>query len=194
MGEPVCSRDEVVEAIRALSTANWNRLRRVAIVFCRGRPIEADDLVQETFARAIDGSRNCPRNVDIVRFLTQAMRSIASSTTKVLARQPEFRAVSLFGDDGLAGDNGLAFDPPDGRPTAEQQAISGEDVAQIKRATLDLFQDDLTAQVLVEGMMEGMDGEDLRATTGLSKVGFASKRRLVRRRLDKAPVHDGRKP
>jgi DNA-directed RNA polymerase specialized sigma24 family protein len=191
MGEPVCSvlsQDEVVEAIRALSTANWNRVRRAAIVFCRGRSIEADDLVQETFARAIDGSRNCPRNVDIVRFLTQAMRSIASSTTKVLARQPEFRAARLFGDDELA------FDPPDGRPTAEQQAISEEEVAEIRRATLDLFQDDLTAQVLVEGMMEGMDGEDLRATTGLSKVGFASKRRFVRRRLDKAPFHDGRMP
>jgi DNA-directed RNA polymerase specialized sigma24 family protein len=67
MGEPACSvlsQDEVIEAIRALSTANWNRLRRAAVVFCRGRPVEPEDLLQETFARAIDGSRNCPRNVD----------------------------------------------------------------------------------------------------------------------------------
>jgi hypothetical protein len=116
------------------------------------------------------------------------MRSVASSTTKVLSRQPEFRAAPLFGDDGLA------VDPPHGRATAEQQAITDEDVAQMRRATVDLFQDDLTAQVLVEGMMEGMDGEELRATTGLSKVGFASKRRLVRRRLDKALFYNGRKP
>jgi DNA-directed RNA polymerase specialized sigma24 family protein len=191
MGEPVCSvlsQDKVVEAIRALSTADRNRLRRAAIVFCRGRPIEPEDLLQETFARAIDGSRKCPRNIDLVRFLTQAMRSIAFSTTKVLSRQPEFRAAPLFGEEGLA------FDPPDGRATAEQQAINDEDLAQMRRATVDLFQDDVAAQVLVEGMMEGMDGEELRATTGLSKVGFASKRRLVRRRLDKALFYNGRKP
>lgn len=182
MGEPVCavlSEDEIVEAIRALSAAGWDRLGRVARVFCRGRPIEPEDLLQEAFSRAIDGSRNCPRNIDIVRFLIGAMRSIASGAMKVLSQQPEFRAVLLIGDDGLA------LDPPDGRPTAEQQTISNQEAARIRREVLDLFQDDLTGYVLVEGMMEGMDGEDLRATTDLSKVGFASKRRLIRRRIDK---------
>jgi DNA-directed RNA polymerase specialized sigma24 family protein len=182
MGEPVCavlSEDEIVDAIRALSAASWNRLRRVARVFCRGRPIEPEDLLQEAFARAIDGSRNCPRNIDIVRFLTGAMRSIASGAIKSLTRQPDFRALPLINDDGLA------LDPPDRRPTAEQQIISDQEAARIRREMLDLFQDDLTAQVLVEGMMEEMEGEDLRATTDLSKVAFASKRRFIRRRLDK---------
>jgi DNA-directed RNA polymerase specialized sigma24 family protein len=182
MGEPVCavlSEDKIVQAIRALPTASWTRLRRVARVFCRGRPIEPEELLQEAFARAIDGSRNCPRDVDLVRFLTGAMRSIASGAMKILTRQPDFRALPLMGDDGLA------LDPPDPWPTAEQQIISDQEVARIRREVLDLFRDDLTAQVLVEGMMEGMDGEDLRATTDLSKVGFASKRRFIRRRIDK---------
>jgi DNA-directed RNA polymerase specialized sigma24 family protein len=182
MGEPVCavlSEDEIVEAIRALPAASLDRLRRVARVFCRGRPIEPQDLLQEAFARAIDGSRNCPRNIDVVRFLTGAMRSIASGAMKILTRQPDFRALPLMGDDGMS------LDPPDRRPTAEQQIISDQEAARIRREVLDLFRDDLTAQVLVEGMMEGMDGEDLRATTDLSKVGFASKRRFIRRRIDK---------
>lgn len=182
MGEPVCvvlSEDEIVEAIRTLSAASWNRLRRVARVFSQGRPIEPEDLLQEALARAIDGSRNCPRNIDIVRFLAGAMRSIASGAMKILTRQPHFRALPLIDDDGMP------LDPPDQRPTAEQHIIGDQEAAQIRRKVLDLFQDDLTAQVLVEGMMEGMDGEDLRATTDLSKVGFASKRRLIRRRIDK---------
>jgi DNA-directed RNA polymerase specialized sigma24 family protein len=147
---------------------------------CRGRPIAPEDLFQETFARAIEGSRSCPRNVDIVRFLVEAMRSIASSTMKVLSQQPEFQATPLTGDDGAA------LDPPDWRPTGEQHAISDEETAQIKRVILDLFSDDVTARVMVEGMMEGMDGEDLRGVTDLTKTGFATKRRLIRRRIDKA--------
>lgn len=183
MSEPVCSvlsPDEIVTAIRGLSTASWNRLRRTARVFCRGRPIQPEDLLQETFARAIEGSRSCPRNVDIVWFLAEAMCSIASSTMKVLSRQLEFHAAPLIGDDGLA------LDPPDSRRTAEQHAISDEDTAQIKRVILDLFSDDVTARVMVEGIMEGMDGEDLRQVTDLTKTGFASKRRLIRRRIEKA--------
>jgi DNA-directed RNA polymerase specialized sigma24 family protein len=183
MSEPVCralSRDEIVTAIRALSVGSWNRLRRLATMFCRGRPIEPEDLLQETFARAIEGSRSCPRNVDIVWFLTQAMRSIASSSMKVLSRQPEFQATPHVDDDGVA------LDPPDCRPTAEQHAISHEETAQMKREMLALFSDDMTARVMIEGIFEGMDGEDLRQVTDLSKIGFASKRRLIRRRIEKA--------
>jgi RNA polymerase sigma-70 factor (ECF subfamily) len=166
--------------IRALSAASWNRLRRLATVFCRGRPIDPGDLLQESFARAIEGSRSCPRDVDIVWFLGQAMRSVASSSMKVLSRQPEFQATPLIGDDGLT------LDPPDCRPTAEQHAISNEETSQIKRVILDLFSDDVAARVIVEGIMEGMDGEDLRQVTDLTKTGFASKRRLIRRRIEKA--------
>jgi hypothetical protein len=42
------------------------------------------------------------------------------------------------------------------------------------------------AQVMVEGGMEGMEGEELREVTGLTKIAFASKRRLIRRRVEKA--------
>jgi hypothetical protein len=49
-----------------------------------------------------------------------------------------------------------------------------------------LLEEDPVAQVMVEGMMEGMGGEELREVIGLTKIAFASKRRLIRRRIDKA--------
>jgi hypothetical protein len=58
--------------------------------------------------------------------------------------------------------------------------------AGIREAIIKLFDDDQDAQIIVEGMMEDMDGEDLRELTDLDKKEFASKRRLVRRRIDKA--------
>lgn len=192
MSEPVCSilsRDEIEEALRSLPPAGWIRLHKAARYFCRRRRhLDPDDLLQEAFARALDASRNCPRNVDVVRFVAQAMRSIASDTMKALAGQPETHAVPLIGDDDR-----LTFDPPDCRPTAEERLANAQEVEEIKRAILLLFVDDPTAQIIVEAFMEGTDGEELRALTDLTKIAFASKRRLIRRRIDKA-FPDGWKP
>jgi RNA polymerase sigma-70 factor (ECF subfamily) len=116
------------------------------------------------------------------------MRSIASDTMKALAGQPETHAVPLIGDDDR-----LTFDPPDCRPTAEERLANAQEVEEIKRAILLLFVDDPTAQIIVEAFMEGTDGEELRALTDLTKIAFASKRRLIRRRIDKA-FPDGWKP
>jgi hypothetical protein len=82
------------------------------------------------------------------------------------------------------GNEGLTFDPPDSAPDPEYQSASNEEVTQMTQHIVPLFDDDLVAQVMVEGIMEGMEGEELRELTGLSKVGFASKRRLVRRRIE----------
>jgi RNA polymerase sigma-70 factor (ECF subfamily) len=39
---------------------------------------------------------------------------------------------------------------------------------------------------MLEGIMEGIAGEELRSLTQLSQTQFDSKRRLIRRRIDKA--------
>jgi hypothetical protein len=126
--------------------------------------------------------------VDVVRFVAQAMRSIASDTIKALVGHPELHAVPLIGDDDR-----LTFDSPDCRPTAEELLASAQEVDEICQAILLLFVDDATAQIIVEGFMEGMEGEELRALTDLTKIAFASKRRLIRRRIDKG-FPDGWKP
>src|ERR1700683_5196453 len=105
------------------------RLRKVAAAFCRGRPHDAQDLLQQAFERALDGSRNCPADVDVVRFLAETMHSIASDDAKTGLRHPELQAVSLFADDGA-----LDLDPPDCRANAEQ-ALAGEQEAKRIRQT-----------------------------------------------------------
>jgi hypothetical protein len=76
VSEPVCStlsRDEIEEAIRSLPDADWIRLHKAARFYGqRRRHLHPDDLLQEAFARAIDGSRNCPRNVDATRAACRA--------------------------------------------------------------------------------------------------------------------------
>ena len=84
-----------------------------------------------------------------------------------------------------AGPGAGAIDPA---PNAEERlAAADEDGARERKRQeiIGLFADDLAAQVIVEGMMEGTRGEDLRALTDLDPTAYQSKRRLIRRRIEK---------
>ena len=170
---------ETTRLIGALPEAGWLRLHRVAHALCRHTGFDPEDLLHEAFQRALDGSRRCPRHVAITRFLAGAMRSIASDWSKARRRRPEvgirvgivLEAVARTADPGETPDELLA---------------NAQDGARMRRAILALFADDLIAQRLVEGIMDGLRGEELRFLAGLGESAFASKRRLIRRRIDKA--------
>jgi RNA polymerase sigma-70 factor (ECF subfamily) len=175
------SADEARAAIEALSEADLVRLTKVAKAYARNRRLDPDDLLQEAFTRALEGSRCCPRGVGIVRFLAEAMRSIASDELKARARKPELHLVPKTGGGGA-----MEFDIAAEEPTAEDNMIASREADRIMACVLALFDDDLIAKTIVEGDMEGMDAEELRVLTGLDKTAYASKRRLIRRRIDKA--------
>ncbi len=174
------SRDEIATAIRTLTVADWVRLKLVARKYASGRPIEPDDLLQEAMARAID-SRVCPAHVDVVKFLAEAMRSIAHGEGEKAEHKLVLVPVPKTGDyvrEALA--------VPDPAPSAEASLISEENAAGIRKALLALFDDDPQARDIMEGTMEDMTADELRKLTGLSQTAYDSKRRLIRRRIDKA--------
>jgi DNA-directed RNA polymerase specialized sigma24 family protein len=146
---PALTRDQIEQAIRSVPDIGIARLRKVTAAFCRGRPSDAQDLLQQAVERSLDGSRNCPAGVDVVRFLAETMHSIASDDAKKLLRHPELRAASFFDDNG-----GLALDPPDCRANAEQPLAGEPEAKRIRQAIIALFADDPAAQVMVEGIME----------------------------------------
>lgn len=171
---------DIDAALRALPDVGWIRLHKIAGILARTYPVEAEDLLHEACCRALDGRRRCPSNVDLFRFFAEAMRSIASDTLKAVNRHPELRLVSNA--DGEEN----AYDPPDEQPGTEETLIREQEVARIKQTILNCFEDDPVAHIMVDGIMEGMDGEELRAFTEQDKTAFASKRRLIKRRIAKA--------
>ena len=171
--------DEVARAIQELSDADWNRLDKVAARYARNGLIESNDLLQEAFLRALDGRRNCPADVDPVKFLAEAMRSIADGESEKSEGRPQLVPIANHGGDEIA------VDPPDSSLDPEQRADSGQEAAAIKACLVSLFKDDEIAQVILEGMMEGIEGEELRELTDLGKTAYQSKRKVIRRRIDK---------
>lgn len=174
------SGDDIAKAVRELTPAEWIRLRKSADFWAKGRPIGAKDLLQEAFARAID-SRVCPADVGIVKFLAQTMRSIASGEGE--KTDNKLQRVSANASEVVA-QKVLNFRDP--APGAEQQILSEETVLEIRSGILALFGDDPAAQLIAEGLMDGNDGEELRAVCELDVTAYNSKRRLVRRRIEKA--------
>jgi RNA polymerase sigma-70 factor (ECF subfamily) len=174
------SRDEIASAIRSLTAADWARLKKVARYYAAGRPIEAEDLLQEALTRAVD-TRNCPAHVDVAKFLAEAMRSIAHGETEKAANRLVLIPIPNAGEQSAE-----VLDVPDPTPSAEVRLISQEDAARIRGALLALFDDDPQARDIVEGTMEEMTADELRVLTGLDQTAYDTKRRLIRRRIDKA--------
>lgn len=177
--ETALSVDEVTDGIRSLSVPDQLRLKKASKYLSFGTTRPADDLRQEAMRRAVAGTRKCPRHVPIVEFLFGVMRSIASTDRRAVDRAPKL--VLVPSHDLAAGQIGV-----DPRLSPEDRIIQEETAAEHRAAILALFADDLVAQTLAEGVMDGMEGSELQELTGLGDKEFATKRRLVRRRIDRA--------
>ena len=172
---------EIRRAIDALPEADWLRLHKVARALCRNGGFDPNDLLQEAFHRALNGGRQCPRDVDVTRFLAGVMRSIASDWSKARRRRPE---MSINAPSGALLD--VVVQVRDRRLDADDLLADTEERACVIARIKDLFADDATALKIIEGMLEGRVGAELRSAAELSEKEFASKRRLMRRRIDKA--------
>ena len=154
------------------------RLKAVARLLARGLPPEVgwSDLLQEAFARVLDGSRKCPEDLPLVVFLAGIMRSIRAQyfrrARRVAARLPQIR-VELDLDDHPDSE---ASDPT---PDPERSLIAMQQLAEIDR----LFADDRQAQQVIEGLFEGWSPEQIRARYDMSRTDYDSTRKRMRRAL-----------
>ena len=136
----------------------------------------AEDLLQEAFARALeDDGRKCPIDVDVVRFLAEAIRSIDDGEREKAGLIPAMVSISVH-DDGTDP----AYRVADGTSTVELRLVRDEETAQRRH---DLLAPQ--ARDIVEGTIAGMTPDDMRELTGLDKKAYDSKRKLIRRRIDK---------
>jgi DNA-directed RNA polymerase specialized sigma24 family protein len=154
------SQAELIAIIQALGDADKIALTKIARLYARRTPFDHDDLLQEAICRVLSGKRVWARGVPVRSFLVGVMRSIAWEWKG----EPREAVV----------------DAPDPR-CGETPTMASIDSAKI----VAMFADDLVAQKIVLGMMEGARGEELQRSSGLSKVEYESKRKKIRRRIEK---------
>jgi len=158
--------EEARQALASLQDADKSALMKVAKIYARTRQTryDHDDLLHEAIARTLEGSRKWPIGVPFVAFICGVMRGIAWDwrNTAVAAEVEELAA------------------------GGEGSVSAGIDAKKL----IALFADDPIAQQLVIGMMEGARGEELWESTGIKKVDYESKRKKIRRRIEKSWLGD----
>jgi DNA-directed RNA polymerase specialized sigma24 family protein len=154
------SQAELIAIIQALGEADKIALMKIARLYARRTPFDHDDLLQEAICRVLSGKRVWARGAPVRSFLVGVMRSIAW--------------------EWKSGPHEAVVDAPD-PGCGESPMMASIDSAKI----IAMFADDLVAQKIVLGMMEGARGEELQRSSGLGKVEYESKRKKIRRRIEK---------
>jgi DNA-directed RNA polymerase specialized sigma24 family protein len=186
--------EEFAAAMDALTRIEKIRLRKAQQIFARPPLADGADLLQELYARVFDGTRRWRVGDNVLRFAIQAMRSLADEVTQKGRRErvtlgPGFRQagepavaeLGLANHDGVIGAIHQSVTPEDNLMAADERKL----LDGYRRKALEAFADDETAQLLLEGMCEGLKGQKLQELTELGDTEFASKQKLVRRRLER---------
>ena len=181
------ARGEIEAVLRVFTPAQWARLHYVAKIHAWRTGWTFEELLQEAILRTLAGDRNCPSDVNIIKHLADSMSSIADGERKKAPNQSPHVPVVGPGAPVAGAEN------PAAPEISEEEALVGAaDQDEIRREVLAIFDDDPVARDIVEGIMANYSADDLKELSGLQGKDYASKRRLIRRRLNKN-FPDGRK-
>jgi DNA-directed RNA polymerase specialized sigma24 family protein len=154
------------------------KLNAIARIHARGLPPDVGwaDLLQEAFARVLDGSRRRPDGISLVVFLAGIMRSLRSEHWRRAVRQSsrsQLVVPSQIPDDPI---NRELSDPA---PDPERVLIAWQEL----RAINDLFSGDRVVLLIINGLGDGLSAEQIRVAIGISKTDYDSARKRMRRTL-----------
>jgi RNA polymerase sigma-70 factor (ECF subfamily) len=153
------SPDEAAAALACLSPADQRRLEHIARM--RAGALYATDwrdLVQESVARILEGSRRWPRDVPLIAFLAQTMRSIA---TEIRRKPVEVDAVvDSFQDMTAIAD-----------PHRETEARDQQARVEVR------FRNDPPVLHLMSGLQQGETARETQVRTGLTPAAYDAARK-----------------
>lgn len=167
---------DVATAIDALSDLELVRLKALARLWSRGLPggLGWSDILHETIARVLDGSRPWPPDVPILAFLSGVMRSICNDHWR-RARLEQRLLVSRDDPDQRR----RAGDEPDGEPGPERILAAAQTLANVYR----LFDGDPLALKVIAGMADGLTAREICKAHDISELDYDTTRRRMRRTL-----------
>ena len=174
----VATREECEAALRQLSDEDYDRLEKIARLRAIGlHAVAWRDLLHEAIERLLDGRRQWPRNVPLIVFLRETMRSIASDHWRRLHHSPVVTE-SVIGADGESN-GGAVANAIDETAQPEQRASAQETLDRIEKA----FEGDSEALRVLTAKARGREPQEIQQEIGMNEIQYASTLRRIRRRL-----------
>lgn len=172
-GEDHLSVTEFEAAFVALPQVDRIRLRRIALHFENRGGGEAEELLQEALARALEGRRRCPRKVTIVQFIGGIVSSLSSEASET--RKKGWGPIPV--GDGVI--DAAAHDGPSPEREVASRMDGGVTLAKVQEA----IAGDDELELLVEGIYDGMKGKDLEELLAIDTSKLATVQRRLQRKL-----------
>jgi len=189
MGRPVnprpprgdfLSTDEFIGALNALSADDKLKLDAIEGIRRRGTDFGKGELLHEAISRTLLGERNCPREVPIMAFMVETMRSIAGHDRERRSRLCSVEGGAEPGNE----DGGPKRQLATATPSPEDELLRKEEVVAVE-AIFGEFEDDADAQLVLLGWQDELRGAALREATGLDQGQLDYAIRRIRTRMRK---------
>ena len=178
--------EECAEALRQLSDADLQRLRKLGRLRALGlKSVDGRDLLHEAIVRMLEGKRPWPRDVPLIAFLLETMRSIASDHWRrqeaaVVVPESEAHANLERGVSAVAIAVDKSTDP-------EASATAADALARIE----EMFKGDDDALAVIDGMVSGNSPGEIQKENTMNETRYATTKRRIRRGLNRFSEKEG---
>ena len=169
---------EQAVALKLVTEIDLLRLKAIARLHSRRLPsgMSWSDLLQEAFARVLNGSRRQPDGLPVLPFLAGVMRSIKAEWWR-RAHRETLQLPKLMAElESAEAGGGEPFDPAS---PVERRLGALQELAIIYQ----LFADDAQAREIISGLAEERSPEEICSHCGMSKTDYDSTRKRMRRVL-----------
>jgi CheY-like chemotaxis protein len=181
---------EVDRAIEALTSSELLRLQQFAEYRIRGLGRAArgrtwEDLLQEAELKTVIGAeatqkgRHWNKDVDFVRHLTEAMRSISDGWKRQVKEKEAYLMSDLLIRDAEGQEHSPLDNVASGHTAADQRLIAKDE----EHHMLTIFTDDSEATQVLQGLLDGLKKNEIKSKYGLDEKQYAAAVRRVRVRL-----------
>lgn len=171
--------DEMRQAIERLSPADIVRIEKAGRILALKAKCEAGDLLGEAVGRILDGSRKCPHDVEVMAFLINVMKSLASAAWERAKTGIDVLEFAATGTDNLT-----IFAVASTDRNAEDQCLAKDDIERRIRALEELFDGDDDAMMVLMGRLDDMTKEEIMTMNDLTPTDYGSLLRRMRRKID----------
>lgn len=174
----IASQQEIAYALRNLTDADLRRLERIARFRILGlNDLDWQDLLHDAVARLLDGTRRWPKDISLVVFLRETMRSIVSEHWRRKNNAPVLSEAQLHRIDDT--ERHILENAPDPTTNPERQMLVTETLAKIEK----VFQGDPEAMHVILGMAVGKSPNEIQGEAQMSSKRYATTQKRIRRKL-----------